>query len=296
MRHQWMAAGVVLALAIAATAASPAAAADPHQTVSAVAAVADIRAVAAAEAAAGNGMADAGVTDIGVNAVFGPDNRVLVDPTTVFPASATVLLTFAGGRCTGFMISYRALATAGHCVHTGGSGGSWHTNMIAYPGHNGVTAPYGSCAASALFAPLGWTQSADPRLDYGVVRLNCGIGDATGWFPIGWTSESLTGMCTVSQGYPNDRPGQWRSVDQIRAESAGNVYHQHDTTGGQNGSPIYQTDPDEWCPTWPKPPIPPRGVVLAIHTSGPYGGGPGAVNNVGTRITQAVYNNLMAWR
>jgi glutamyl endopeptidase len=35
---------------------------------------------------------------------------------------------------------------------------------------------------------------------------------------------------------------------------------------------------------------------MAIHTSGVYNGPPFSANNHGTRITQAVFNNLMAWR
>ncbi|MFF5075003.1 hypothetical protein ACFY2R_28395 [Micromonospora olivasterospora] len=78
------------------------------------------------------------------------------------------------------------------------------------------------------------------------------------------------------------------------------VYVQHDATGGQDGSPIfYRPDPEDLCPLPPRPPWPwpwALRTVLGILSSGPSGGGPGAVNNIGTRITRAAYNNLMLWR
>ncbi|MEO3928899.1 trypsin-like serine protease [Micromonosporaceae bacterium B7E4] len=246
---------------------------------------------------------DTGAAAAGANVggVFQPDERTPVTDTTSFPGSATVLLTFTGGQCTGFMISERTVATAGHCVHTG-AGGQWRSNLIAYPGYAGDRAPYGSCRARAAFAASGWTRGSDPGQDYGAVQLDCAIGNATGWYPLGWTNESVTGACTVSQGYPADRRStQWRSQDHIRAETASTIYHQHDTSTGQDGSPLYLSEPDDWCPTRPKPiplpdPDPDPWTVFGIHTSGPYGGGPGAVNNLATRITQAAYRELMSWR
>lgn len=245
--------------------------------------------------------------------VFGPDNRVPVSDTTTYPASATVLLTFNGGRCTGFMISERTVATAGHCVHTGGSSGAWRTNIVAYPGHNGTTAPFGSCAATRLFAPQGWTGSynapgtGDPAHDYGAVQLNCAIGNRTGWYDIGYTTQRVTGACTVTHGYPAERPGQWTSRDSVRAENTNFLYLQHDFTSGQNGSPVFYTpDPDGLCPLPPQLVIPcpcpqppclcPIEAVLGILTSDPFGGGPGLTNNIATRFTQPAINNLAQWR
>ncbi|GIG86291.1 hypothetical protein Pen02_12270 [Plantactinospora endophytica] len=256
---------------------------------------------AGATAASSPADARVGAVGVGVSGVFAPDGRTPVTDTTSFPASATVLLTFSGGQCTGFMISERTLATAGHCVHTG-AGGQWRSNLVAYPGYDGGRAPYGSCRARAAFAASGWTRSSDPGQDYGAVQLDCAIGTATGWYGLGWTTGPVTGACTVSQGYPADRNAtQWRSQDAIHAESASVLYHRHDTSSGQDGSPIFTVDPDDWCPTRPKPfpwpdPDPDPWRVFGIHVSGPSGGGPGAVNNIGTRITELAYRNLMSWR
>ncbi|MFI7024401.1 trypsin-like serine peptidase [Micromonospora sp. NPDC049900] len=242
----------------------------------------------------------------------GPDNRVPVTSTTTYPASATVLLTFPGGRCTGFMISARTVATAGHCVHTGGSSGGWRTNIVAYPGHNGTTAPFGSCAATRLFAPQNWTGSiyapggGDPAHDYGAVQLNCAVGNSTGWYDLGSTTQPLTGSCTVTHGYPADRTGQWASTDRIRAETATQLYAAHSFSGGQDGSPVaYTPDPEDWCPLpprldfpWPKPPCPcpPTLTALGILSSGVGGTGPVHTSSVVTRLTQQALTNYAQWR
>ncbi|MEH1017003.1 trypsin-like serine protease [Micromonospora sp. CPCC 206060] len=306
VRKRW--AAVVVAAMVVASLVPPvgpaAAAMDPARTVSSDGRTTDVSTDdRGGSAAPWAGATVGGYSAPGISAVFGPDDRVPVTPTTAFPASATVLLTFTGGRCSGFMISERTVATAGHCVHTG-AGGTWRTNVVAYPGHNGTTAPYGSCAATRLLAVAGWTSSSNPDYDYGAVQLNCGIGNATGWYSFAATTQSVVGACTVNQGYPVDRPGQWSSKDYIRAEAANTIYFQHDATAGQDGSPVYfQPDPDDWCPTRPPPlcPCPPPCpcqilTVVGILTSGPYGGGPGSSNNIGTRITQSVFNNLMTWR
>ncbi|WP_428966169.1 trypsin-like serine peptidase [Micromonospora fluostatini] len=239
------------------------------------------------------------------------DNRVPVADTTTYPASATVLLTFPGGRCTGFMISARTVVTAGHCVHSGGSSGTWRTNVVAYPGHTGTTAPFGACAAARLFAPQGWTGASnapgggDPTQNYGAVQLTCGVGTTTGWFNPGYTTRPVTGSCTTTHGYPADRPGQWTSNAVIRAETAGLLYAPHAFSGGQDGSPVFYTpDPDDWCPTPPQLvipcPCPPppftAQTALGILVSGPGGTGPGLTNSIATRFTAQAVSNLMQWR
>jgi glutamyl endopeptidase len=82
--------------------------------------------------------------------IIGVDSRSLVSATTTFPWRAIALVTFDGGRCTGWFISKDTVVTAGHCVHTGGTAGKWQTNVRVYPGRNGTASPYGVCTAKRL--------------------------------------------------------------------------------------------------------------------------------------------------
>jgi glutamyl endopeptidase len=221
---------------------------------------------------------------LGLETIIGADNRVLVSPTTTFPARATVLITFSGGRCSGWMIGANTVVTAGHCVHTGGPGGSWHTEVVVYPGRNGSSSPYGSCTARTLYSAAGWTQSSDDRYDYGAVKLNCSIGNTTGWYGFFWTNASLLNLPTTINGYPEDTQlTQMRSSDRVRATDTYEVFYENDTVEGMSGGPVYYNR--SGCPQ----------CSMAIHTKGTYNGPPFSTHNHGTRITQEVFNNLLAW-
>ena len=235
-------------------------------------------------------------TALGTESIFGPDNRIRINPTTSFPARAVVMITRSGGaHCTGWMYGPDIVATAGHCVHTGGSGGSWYTGLTVWPGRNGASAPYGSCSVRQLYSVTGWTVNDDEAFDYGAIKLNCTVGNRTGWFGYWWQAASLAGASTLINGYPGEKPfgQQWRgdSVARTVAVSQTNqIFYSNDTTGGMSGSPIYQNRPagSSWCTGF---------CSMGIHAYGfPHNGYPHNTYNHGTRITQARFNNLQAWR
>jgi glutamyl endopeptidase len=222
---------------------------------------------------------------LGQESIIGTDTRTLVRPTTSYPARATVLITFSAGRCTGWLINANTVVTAGHCVHPGGGGSFYPTSSyLVYPGRDGTSSPYGSCTARWLASVNGWTANRDDRYDYGVVKLNCTIGNTTGWYGY-FTSASLTGLPTIINGYPGDKPlTQWRSTDSVRVTDTRRVFYQNDTLGGQSGAPVYYNR--SGC-----------GIcAMAVHAYGTYGSPPFSTNNHGTRITQDVFNNLTAWK
>ena len=222
----------------------------------------------------------------GIESIIGADNRVRVDPTTSFPARATVLITFSAGRCTGWLIGSNTVVTAGHCVHPGGGGAFYPAGSYRiYPGRNGASSPYGSCTARWTASVVGWTVNGDDQYDYGAIKLNCSIGNTTGWYGYFWTSASLTGLPTIINGYPGDKPlTQWRSNDLVRLTQTLRVFYQNDTVGGVSGAPVYYNRAG--C-----------GICsMAVHAYGTYGLPPFSTNNHGTRITQAVFDNLTAWR
>ena len=219
----------------------------------------------------------------GAESIIGPDNRVRVTPTTSFPARATVLVTFSFGRCTGWLIGANTVVTAGHCVHPGGGGSFYPTSSYRiYPGRNGAASPYGSCTAKWLASVEGWTVSGSDQYDYAAIKLNCSVGNTTGWYGFFWQEASLTGLPTTINGYPGDKPlTQWRSADRVRSAEVRRVFYQNDTVGGVSGAPVwYNRSGCGLC-------------SMAVHAYGAAGTPP---LNHGTRITRPVFSNLIAWR
>jgi glutamyl endopeptidase len=222
---------------------------------------------------------------VGQEVVLGPDTRSRLY-TTTFPVRAVALITFTGGRCTGFMIGHNTVATAGHCVHTGGSGGAWRTSVEVIPAQNGGVQPYGKCQARSLYSVTGWTVSNNADYDYGAIKLNCSIGNTTGWF--GFRSGAGTNTPSIITGYPGDKPlDMWQSADRVRGVSTRQMFYSNDTIGGMSGSPVWE---DWWNGTS-------RGAyAVGIHAYGPYGSGLRGTYNHGTRIQSPVSTNLQNWK
>lgn len=222
--------------------------------------------------------------------VIGSDGRTRVDPTTTTPGSMTAWITFGGGSsCTGWFISASTVATAGHCVHSGGSGGSWYTRSSyrVYPGRNGTVSPYGYCTAKSLHSVTGWTTSNSNNHDYGAIKLNCSAGDTVGWYGMYWTSASLLGTSATIQGYPGDKTSgtQWKMTGSITSNGTYRIGYTIDTASGQSGAPVWTYRNSSCTGTGAT-----GKCVMAIHTLG------GSSSNSATRITQAVFNNLVAWK
>jgi glutamyl endopeptidase len=239
----------------------------------------------------------------GIQSIIGTDQRVRVDPTTVFPARAIVqIVRTTGGStfgCTGWLYGPSIIATAGHCVHPGGgaNGGGGNgfyprADFTIIPGRNGATNPYGTCTATQLLSVNGWTASGDETYDYAAIRLSCAVGNTTGWFGLWWQGATLTGTATTISGYPCDKPfgQQWRHAGQTVAVTHDRqIFYQNDTFGCQSGSPVYQTRAagSSFCTGQ---------CVMGIHAYGLHGSAPHSNNNHGTRITEGVFNNLIGWR
>ncbi len=226
----------------------------------------------------------------GIETIIGLDNRTRVTTTTTFPWRAIVLITFDAGRCSGALYGKDVVVTAGHCIHSGGTGGSWQTNVRVYPGRNGATAPYGSCTSKSLHSVLGWTRDRNERFDYGVIKLNCSIGNTTGWFGLWWQGASLNGTSSQIAGYPGDKPlEQWQSTDRVRVSEAEQVFYFNDTVGGVSGSAVFANRPagSPFCVGH---------CIMAIHAYGLHGAPPHSNHNHATRLTQGRFDNLVRWR
>lgn len=209
--------------------------------------------------------------------------------TNGYPSRAIVFIEINGAHlCTGWMYSPNMVATAGHCVHTGGTSGAWRnrTQMRVYAGRDGAASPYGSCTVARLHSVTGWTQSKNFRFDYGAMRLNCTVGNTVGTFGM-YNNNSLTNTPAIISGYPGDKPrDQWTSSDKIRAVSNEMIGYRMDTVGGHSGSPIWH-DRDEALATsgaW----------AIGIHNYGV--GAFGTQMNSAARLTQTRINNYISWR
>ena len=221
--------------------------------------------------------------------VHGPDNRVKITNTLAYPwrAHASLLITAADNSMwigTGWFIGPHTLVTAGHVVYIKNSGvqgrDGWVKRIQVMPGRNGSSLPYGSVTSSNFRSVTGWTNNGDQNYDYGAIIIPTQLGNTVGWFGFGVYSDAdLRNSVGNISGYPGDKPTgtQWYDARRIATVNNRKVYYDIDTAGGQSGSAVYRV-------------INGGRYGVAIHAYG------GATTNSGTRIVQAVFNNMVAWK
>ncbi|MFN3785320.1 MAG: trypsin-like serine peptidase [Thiothrix sp.] len=214
-------------------------------------------------------------------AVFGQDTRYRVNPYT-YPERAVSLITYGGqSHCTGWLVSADTLVTAGHCVHSGGNTGRWGqvAAFRVYPGYSDGYAPYGSCGAREIYSSYGWVVAADDTADIGLIKLDCTIGNATGYFGY-FVASSVDGTTIGINGYPGDKADahqQWGSLGTVLLSTTNKLYYDNDTYGGMSGSPV-----------WVRNSANDTAWGIGIHTTA-------EVNtNSGTRINQDIFDLITA--
>jgi V8-like Glu-specific endopeptidase len=220
--------------------------------------------------------------------VHGPDDRVQITNTAVYPwrVHASLLITAADNSLwigTGWFIGPHTLMTAGHVVYIKNSGvpgrDGWVRRITVMPGRNGSSLPYGSVRSSNFRTVNGWANSGDENFDYGAIIIPTELGNAVGWFGFGvWSDADLQGVTANISGYPGDKPAgtHWYDFHTIASVSARKVFYDIDTAGGQSGSAAYRM-------------VNGGRYGIAIHAYD------GDTSNSGIRITQPVYDNLLAW-
>jgi glutamyl endopeptidase len=221
--------------------------------------------------------------------VHGPDNRVQIKTTSVYPwrIHASLLITAADNSQwigTGWFIGPHTLMTAGHVVYIKNSGvpgrDGWVKRIQVMPGRNGSALPYGSVTSASFRSVTGWANSGDENYDYGAIIIPSELGNTVGWFGFGvYGDADLKASVANISGYPGDKPSgtQWYDARKVDSVGARKVYYDIDTFGGQSGSAVYRI-------------INGGRYGVAIHAYG------GATTNSGTRITTPVFSNMVAWK
>lgn len=241
-----------------------------------------------------SGLRDIGEASFGAplpvpTVVHGPDDRVQITATAIYPwrVHASLLITARDGSGwigTGWFIGPHTLMTAGHVVFIKNSGvpgrDGWVRSIQVMPGRNGSALPYGSVTSTNFRSVKGWTVNGDETYDYGAILIPSNLGNTVGWFGFGAFSDAeLTGSVANISGYPGDKPSgtQWYDAHRVASVGPRKVYYDIDTAGGQSGSAVYRIQSG-------------GRYGVAIHAYG------GAVTNSGTRITTPVFNNMLAWK
>jgi len=235
------------------------------------------------------GEASFGVPPAMAETVHGPDDRVQITDTTIYPwrAIASLLITAADNSRwigTGWFIGPHTLVTAGHVVHIKNSGvpgrDGWVKSIQVMPGRNAANLPYGSVTSNNFRSVTGWTNSGSENYDYGAIIIPTQLGNTVGWFGFGVYSDTdLLSTTGNISGYPGDKPAgtQWFDARGVASVTSQKVYYDIDSAGGQSGSAVFRI-------------INGNRMAIAIHAYG------GAVTNSGTRINTEVHNNLLAWK
>lgn len=216
--------------------------------------------------------------------ICGNDDRIRILQTTETPWRwiCQLIITAANGsqyRCTGWFIGPHTVMTAGHCVYMHDNGG-WAKQIEVIPGMNASSRPFGSKVSKVFRSVIGWTKNKDWNYDYGAIILpDNTLGNRVGWFGFAVLSDStLNNLMANNSGYPGDKPfgTQWFNAGRVTKYTDRKFYYMIDTMGGQSGSPVWRL-------------INGQRQAIGVHA---YGGCP----NSATRITKAVFDNMVAWK
>ncbi|HEV7372563.1 trypsin-like serine peptidase [Arenibaculum sp.] len=217
--------------------------------------------------------------------VLGFDDRVRVTPTLDYPWRCICMLRVIAADGTqwfgtGWLAGPRLVVTAGHVVHIAERGG-WVREIEVIPAGDGGERPYGSTVSRRFRSVGGWVRDQTPGLDYGAILLpaDAAYGGSLGYFGIASVDDqALAGSTVQLSGYPADKPTgtQWHHAREILRLEPQILHYDIDTAGGQSGAPVWAE-------------FNAKRYVVGIHRGGHVTG------NSAVRLTDAVYDNIIAW-
>jgi V8-like Glu-specific endopeptidase len=146
--------------------------------------------------------------------------------------------------CSASVISYRLIATAGHCVSSGT--GQWWTNFSFVPALRAGAGPWGSYGWAYVLTTTTWFSGGGTvpnAADYAMIELTDNasgrIGLLLGW--LGWQTLSLSGNHAHLMGYPCNLDS-CNEMHQVTAQAFSNaanntVTYGSNMRGGSSGGP-----------------------------------------------------------
>jgi V8-like Glu-specific endopeptidase len=141
--------------------------------------------------------------------------------------------------------------------------------------------PFGQAVATSFRSIAGWVNNRNPETDIGCIVLPAGAFGGRNLGSFGFRvldAQQLAAHSAVLAGYPGDKPfaEMWGMAQFIQTVTANTLIYRIDTVGGMSGTAVYQN-------------VDGQRVVVGIHNYGASGG------NSATRVTQPVYDRLLAW-
>lgn len=227
--------------------------------------------------------------DITPYTIFGPDDRAIITNTKDDPYNAVcnLTITYTNGEVrygTGFMVSDRNVATAGHVLYDSTQGG-WAKSITIVPGDKVGTRPFSPIIAnystSQFTVVTAWKNDRDPDSDYGVISLNNSVSDRIGYFNLDSPSDyELENLDISISGYDYISRNQYLSMGTLNNATSERLIFHVDTLSGMSGSPIYDS----------------RDNVIGIYNYGAGGDNlpdSSTKQNWGRRMTSAIESFLL---